>query len=129
MNDPKNNLERIVEDVTNRTLAGSFGIAIEKIAKEIEPRGTGKPIYENICEAKERTHFRQRTVRVWFRRTLEGPDPIDDLVMLNTYVYEHRKDELRSLDYAILLSKELPRVNAVEVRIGCEGSLYYPDWP
>jgi hypothetical protein len=86
-------------------------------------------IMENIAECEERVLTSQRKVRVWFSRTAEGPESIDDWVLLKEYVHEHRKDEVDCLTYAIALATELPRVNAVEVRDGDHGSLYFPEWP
>ena len=89
------------------------------------PEKTGKA-FENICEVEERALTSQRRVRVWFARTAEGPNSIEDWTILRGYVHDHRKDEIDCLSYAVALATELPRVNAVSVMDWDHGSVYCP---
>jgi hypothetical protein len=60
----KTNLERIIEEVTSRTLVGSVSIAIEKIAEEIAKEALADEEFRESLRALTRASARQIMVKL-----------------------------------------------------------------
>jgi hypothetical protein len=85
-------------------------------------------LYENIL-AFRTLHT---VIRTWVEREKTGPNDQEDYREINSYIQEHRQkiDLQATIDTAEMLTKEFPRICAVEVMNGSKtnGVLIYPRW-
>lgn len=110
-----------------------------------------RPVYENVVEWHDTTHQFSMDdigmrVRVWFDRTAKVPPARTDRMLLQKCMLNDIDPDLRKkwmdeaepcddvLEMAIAIADalrtvRLRTVNAVEVTVRGEGSIYYPVWP
>ena len=85
-------------------------------------------LYENILAFRTLN----TVIRTWVEREKHGPIDQDDYKEINAYIQEHRQEiDLQAMiDTAEMLTKEFPRICAVEVMNGSKtnGVLIYPRW-
>jgi hypothetical protein len=85
-------------------------------------------LYENILAFRTRN----TVIRTWVEREKSGPNDQEDYKEINSYIQEHRQkiDLQAMIDTAEMLTKEFPRICAVEVMNGSKtnGVLIYPRW-
>jgi hypothetical protein len=85
-------------------------------------------LYENILAFRTLN----TVIRTWVEREPHGPSDQDDHKEINAYIQEHRQaiDLQAMIDTAEMLTKEFPRICAVEVMNGSKtnGILIYPRW-
>lgn len=86
-------------------------------------------VYENIL------YFRTLSthIRTWVERHREGPSDQEDWSAISDWIGINRSviDEQPPMDTAEQLSRQFPRIVAVEVMNGSKtnGVLLYPRWP
>jgi hypothetical protein len=85
-------------------------------------------LYENIL-AFRTLHT---VIRTWVERDKGGPNDQEDYKDINAYVQANRQviDSQAMIDTAEMLTKEFPRICAVEVMNGSRtnGVIIYPRW-
>jgi len=85
-------------------------------------------LYENILAFRTLN----TVIRTWVEREKSGPNDQEDYKAINAYIQEHRQtiDLQAMIDTAEMLTKEFPRICAVEVMNGSKtnGVLIYPRW-
>ena len=85
-------------------------------------------LYENILAFRTLNTI----IRTWVEREKHGPIDQEDYREINAYIQEHRQEiDLQAMiDTAEMLTKEFPRICAVEVMNGSKtnGVLIYPRW-
>jgi hypothetical protein len=85
-------------------------------------------LYENILSFRTLS----TNIRAWVERDKHGPNDQEDYVTINTYVQANRQviDSQAMIDTAEMLTKDFPRIVAVEVMNGSRtnGVIIYPRW-
>jgi len=85
-------------------------------------------VYENILVFRTL----HTNIRTWVERDKSGPIDQEDYAEINTYVQTNRQviDSQAMIDTAEMLTKEFPRIVAVEVLNGSRtnGVIIYPRW-
>jgi hypothetical protein len=85
-------------------------------------------LYENILAFRTLN----TVIRTWVEREKSGPIDQDDYKEINSYIQANRQtiDLQAMIDTAEMLTKEFPRICAVEVQNGSKtnGVLIYPRW-
>ena len=86
-------------------------------------------VWENILKFRTFNYV----IRTWVERQAAGPDCAEDMAAMHNWVAAHRAriDTMPKEDIATEMSKEFPRISAIEVMNGyqSEGCLLYPRWP
>ena len=85
-------------------------------------------LYENILSFRTLS----TNIRTWVERDKSGPIDQEDYVEINAYVQANRQviDTQAMIDTAEMLTKDFPRIVAVEVMNGSRtnGVIIYPRW-
>jgi hypothetical protein len=85
-------------------------------------------LYENILTFRTLS----TNIRAWVERDKRGPNDQEDFVTINAYVQANRQaiDSQAMIDTAEMLTKDFPRIVAVEVMNGSRtnGVIIYPRW-
>jgi hypothetical protein len=85
-------------------------------------------LYENILTFRTLS----TNIRTWVERDKRGPNDQEDFVTINAYVQANRQviDSQAMIDTAEMLTKDFPRIVAVEVQNGSRtnGVIIYPRW-
>ena len=85
-------------------------------------------VYKNILSYRTLN----TVIRVWVEREQSGPTDQDDYLTINTYVQANRQviDTQAMIDTAEMMTKDFPRICAVEVMNGSRtnGVIIYPRW-
>lgn len=85
-------------------------------------------LYENILSFRTLSTY----IRTWVERDKQGPDDQEDFAAINAYVQanRHAVDSQPMIETAEMLTREFPRICAVEVMNGSRtnGVLIYPRW-
>jgi hypothetical protein len=85
-------------------------------------------LYENILSFRTL----HTNIRTWVERDKSGPIDQEDYVEINAYVQTNRQviDSQAMIDTAEMLTKDFPRIVAVEVMNGSRtnGVIIYPRW-
>lgn len=86
-------------------------------------------LYENILAFRTLN----TVIRTWVDREKDGPIDQEDYKEINAYVQANRQtiDLQAMIDTAEMISREFPRISAIEVMNGSKtnGVLIYPRWP
>jgi len=86
-------------------------------------------VWENILKFRTFNYV----IRTWVERKAEGPRHGEDAAVIGNWVAAHRQrlDGMDGEEVAKEMSKEFPRISAIEVMngYGSEGCLLYPRWP
>lgn len=85
-------------------------------------------LYENILSFRTL----HTNIRTWVERDKSGPIDQEDYVEINAYVQTNRQviDSQAMIDTAEMITKDFPRIVAVEVMNGSRtnGVIIYPRW-
>jgi hypothetical protein len=85
-------------------------------------------LYENILSFRTL----HTVIRTWVERDADGPYDQEDYKDINAYVQANRQviDSQAMIDTAEMLTKDFPRIVAVEVMNGSRtnGVIIYPRW-
>jgi hypothetical protein len=85
-------------------------------------------LYENILAFRTLN----TNIRTWVERDKDGPYDQEDYKEINAYVQANRQviDSQAMIDTAEMLTKDFPRIVAVEVQNGSRtnGVIIYPRW-
>ena len=85
-------------------------------------------LYENILSFRTLS----TNIRTWVERDKSGPIDQEDYVEINAYVQTNRQviDSQAMIDTAEMMTKDFPRIVAVEVMNGSRtnGVIIYPRW-
>jgi hypothetical protein len=86
-------------------------------------------VWENILKFRTFNYC----IRTWVERSAAGPGHQEDAAVIGNWVAAHRQrlDGMDGEEVAKEMSKEFPRISAIEVMngYGSEGCLLYPRWP